>query len=193
LCDHQLLVGRNYQDFNLAVWRADPRGVILIVLRVNFDAEPFELIANHLSDLKGVFTSAGGEHEAVQSSPLRTAVIAPIFFMIRWQAVMKDGIEADHLRQIGTQASKQIDRMQVIRFVERASGVSREKVSRSPGVMSSRPVWSGPPWTTRWPTANNASEPRRLQSARGRSREFRRTPNILRPMCGRQPDCPMRP
>lgn len=68
--DHRLLVGRNYQDFNLAVWRADPRGMILIVLRVNFDAQPFELIANHLPDLKGVFTRAGGEHEAVQSSPV---------------------------------------------------------------------------------------------------------------------------
>ena len=70
-------------------------------------------------------------------------------------AAVKGGVEAGHLRQVGPQLHQGADRGEIVGLVQgcqRNEALKRATRSSSTRIGAAK---SGPPWTTRWPTATS--------------------------------------
>src|SRR6185436_5386541 len=69
--DHQLFVCWNYKYRYLAVRSGDLWSTFLVGRLIEFDTEPHGRLADPLTNLGGVLSNAGGEHEPVDSTKHR--------------------------------------------------------------------------------------------------------------------------
>ena len=93
-CDHEFLVGADDPHFDASGVRRNQRRILRIALRVQFDAEKAQSLADALADERRVLTDAAGEDQRVQSPERRSEGADPLLRLI---AKQRHGFRRPHV------------------------------------------------------------------------------------------------